>query len=133
MKKDQFIQVEAEDDPGVIKRYLVRGVNPDGSVVLLHQGEYRVMPHTKGQLIAFMRDNDITQEFLAKMIGKSRSTVSRYLNGDTEVPKWVYDLLGIRARRTDAQQEARMEQLIKKLVVVQSSIDKLITEWKEGL
>lgn len=131
MKKNTIISVESEENPGIIKRYLVADIDRNGYVKLIYQSEYQNAPYTKDQLVAYMRDNGISQKMLASILGISRCSVSRYFNGDREVPQWVFELLSIKTQKTELQLESHIEKLTKLLISVRDILDKAIKEIRE--
>lgn len=132
MKKNKFINVECEDDPGLIKKYYVKSTKPEGWVQLLYQTEYRNVPYTKEQLLACMKENGITQQQLSEVIGRARSTTNRYLTGKLPIPKWVFERIGVKARRTELQTEAKIEEIVKELAEVRGILDKFINNYSKG-
>lgn len=131
MNKNTIISVESEENPGTIKRYLVADISPNGYIKLVYQNEYANVPYTRDQLLAYMRGNGINQQMLGSILGLSRGTISRYLKGDRDIPKWVFELLGIKAAKTELQLEKHVEKLTKLLVSVRDTLDKTIKEIQE--
>jgi len=125
MKKNAIIAVESEDRPGIIERYLVLDTK-DGYVKLMYQGEYSIAPHNRHQLIAFMKENNYTQQMLSDVLNVSRSTISRYLDGKRETPKWIFTLLGIKATHTAMQSEQILESIMKSCIHAKGELDKIV-------
>lgn len=53
------------------------------------------MINTKEELKQYLLDNNMTQSDLCKKSGKSESTVTRWLNGERNLPKNINYLLGL--------------------------------------
>lgn len=129
-RKDTIISVESELNPGVIRRYLVKDIHKDGSLLLTYQSEYTTTLNLT-HLQDYMEANSITQSMLADMLGRSRSTIHRYVSGEREIPADVFSTLGITPAKTNMQMDVVSESLLQDFVSMRDRLNKIINTIQE--
>lgn len=129
-RKNTIISIESEDQPGVVRRFLIEDVLPDRKLKLVFQNEYKVSTPLQ-QLLDYMDENSITQACLSDMLRVSRTTVNRWINGHYEVPRSVLASLGIKSAKTDIQIEQHTISILESLTNLREQINKTITTLQE--
>lgn len=127
----EFLSIESDKAPGIIKRYLVDRVIDQRTIKLIFQDEYYPDLGPK-HLVRYMHDNHMTQQILAEVLSKSRSAISRYINGQRSIPKSVFDSLGIKSHRTDIQKDIDLQKIAMAAVDLRDALNKTITLIEEA-
>jgi hypothetical protein len=129
LKKDTFITVESDDQPGVLRKYLVYDVRPDNYVKLIYQDDVESTPDRQ-QLVDYMKENSITPLILASILGRSRATVYRYMSGAREIPAEVFRRLGL-PQHTHMKTEQIIEQLRIELSGLRDRLDSIVKKFDQ--
>jgi hypothetical protein len=129
-KKNTFITVESDTQPGVLRKYLVYDVRPDNYVKLIYQDDVVRIPGRQ-QLLDYMEENSITPPMLVDIIGKSRATVYRYMSGTRAIPRSVFDRLGIMPPQTHLQHERGMESVVIEIARLRDRLTELLNTFNK--
>lgn len=126
LRKNDFITVESESDPGVLKKYLVMDVSDSGYVKLAYQDDVCVRLGRQ-HLVDYMSKNNFGPKILATILGVSRTTVYRYISGERSIPQDVFDQLGIQPPMTYLQSAATMSSVHEGLLALRDQVIKILS------
>ena len=121
----EFINIESENDVGVLKRYLVQDITKDGHIKLVYQSESQAYPD-RWALEDYMKKHSISKQTLADILDMSRTTLYRYLSGKRKIPAYVFVKLGIGPIKSAMQQERDVESARAELVAIHGRLQEII-------
>lgn len=102
---NEMISIERESEPGVYYRCMITHDHR-----LMIQDRY-VHASSANSLRSYMKSNGLTQTMMADIMGVSRATINRYLNGDRPVPDKYFHMLGISVLNSELGRQEHLDRL----------------------